>query len=183
MSHHGNSYLWDFNCPKRPVMETALRPGWSGGYILLASPRPAALTCGDFSSEFGRVVAPLYYAPCPVWEVPAGLSPEEMCFNPLPGTSSSCKGQIHTSLGRSFPWTWMDQPVEKEKNHQNGTRYSPETSRDESLSLSICFHFSDLEPKGSLYLNVHHGLLPSPHPVPLQGYSETNTVAKSCASS
>ena len=85
--------------------------------------------------------------------------------------------------GDPFPGPEWTSLLRQRKITTMETRYSPETLRDESLSLSIGFHFSDLEPKGPLYLNVHHGLLPSPHPVPLQGYSETNTVAKSCASS
>lgn len=48
-------------------------------------------SCADFGDEFSQVVARLYYAPRPMGEVPADLRPEEMRFNPLPGTSSCCK--------------------------------------------------------------------------------------------
>lgn len=67
--------------------------------------QPAVLTCGDLGDEFCRVVTSLYDAPRPMGEVPAGLGPEDMCLDPLPGACSSSKGQIHTSLGRSFART------------------------------------------------------------------------------
>lgn len=72
----------------------------------MRSLEPAVLTCADFDSELSRVVATLYDAPRPVREVPADFSPEDVCLDPLPGTSSCGKGQIDdTSLRRSFPWT------------------------------------------------------------------------------
>lgn len=67
--------------------------------------RASVLTCGDFGDQFCRVVAALHDAPGPVGEVPAGLGPEQVGFNPLPGARSRREGQIHTSLGRSFART------------------------------------------------------------------------------
>lgn len=69
------------------------------------------LTCGDFCDELCRIVAALHYTPRPQWEVSTGLSPEQVSFNPLSGTSTGCKGQIHPWLRRAFSWARMNQPA------------------------------------------------------------------------
>lgn len=69
------------------------------------------LTCGDFCDELSRIVAALHYTPRPQWEVSTGLSPEQMGFNPLSCTSTSCKRQIHPWLRWAFSWARMNQPA------------------------------------------------------------------------
>lgn len=80
------------------------------------------------------------------------------------------KDRSTPAWGDPFPgpeWTSLLRKTEREKLSKWKLLYSPDTPV-KSPKLVICSQFSDPVPKGPLYPNVHHGFLPSPHPVPGQ---------------